>query len=187
MYERGAFTHAETVATAAVLQFYAVGLVGYSVVRIASPAFYAIGRSQVPVVVSALTVVVNALLNVFLADVLSYRGLALGTSLAALVNAGLLLVLLRRHLGGLDGARIGTAAVKIAVAALVMGGAALAIDRAVTGWVASTSLSAQLLRVGTSIGGALAVLAGVAYALRITALTEALDLVRRRVRGRTSV
>src|SRR5678816_3030145 len=40
IFERGAFHASDTVATAAALRCYAVGLVGYSVVRIASPVFY---------------------------------------------------------------------------------------------------------------------------------------------------
>ena len=47
---------ADTAATAAALQFYALGLVGYSVVRIASPVFYALGENRTPVKVSVATV-----------------------------------------------------------------------------------------------------------------------------------
>ena len=45
------FTAADTAATAAALQLYAIGLVGYSVVRIVSPTFYALQRSRIPVMV----------------------------------------------------------------------------------------------------------------------------------------
>ena len=88
MYERGAFTPRDTLATAAALQFYAVGLLGYSVVRIASPTFYALGRNRTPVIVSIIAVLVNAALNfVLVRTCMGYRGLALGTSIAALFNA----------------------------------------------------------------------------------------------------
>ena len=60
IFERGRFTAADTAATAAALQFYALGLLGYSVVRIVSPTFYALGRSRTPVMVSVITVLVNA-------------------------------------------------------------------------------------------------------------------------------
>ena len=53
IFERGSFTPADTAATASALKFYAIGLLGYSVVRIVSPAFYALGRSRTPVMVSA--------------------------------------------------------------------------------------------------------------------------------------
>jgi putative peptidoglycan lipid II flippase len=182
MFERGAFTHAETVGTAAALQFYAIGLVGYSVVRIASPAFYALGKNRVPVVVSVLTMAVNVGLNVLLVRSLGYRGLALGTSLAAIFNGGLLLILLRRHLAGLEGARIASVVARIVVASAGMGATALAIDRGMQALVAGPSLVAQLVRVGSSIGGAVAVLTLLAYVLRIGPLTDALDLVRRRLR-----
>ena len=49
IFERNAFTPADTAATAAALQFYALGLLGYSVVRIASPTFYALGQNRTPV------------------------------------------------------------------------------------------------------------------------------------------
>ena len=74
IFEHGEFTAADTVATAAALQFYAIGLVGYSVVRIISPTFYALGRSRVPVMVSALSVLVNVALNVTLVRFIGYRG-----------------------------------------------------------------------------------------------------------------
>ncbi len=106
IFERSAFTAADTAATAAALQFYALGLVGYSVVRIASPVFYALGENRTPVKVSVATVAVNAALNIVLVRFIGYRGLALGTSVAALFNAALLMFLLRRRLGGLDGRRV---------------------------------------------------------------------------------
>jgi len=62
LFEHGRFTPADTLATAAALQFYAIGLVGYSVVRITSPMFYAFGRNRIPVIVSVVTVLVNAAL-----------------------------------------------------------------------------------------------------------------------------
>ena len=75
-------------------------------VRIASPAFYALGSNRTPVIVSIVTVAANAVLNVMLVRTMGYTGLALGTSIAALLNAGLLLVLLRRHLEGSKDARV---------------------------------------------------------------------------------
>ena len=56
IFERGSFTTADTLSTAAALQFYALGLVGYSVVRIVSPTFYALGRARTPVIISATSV-----------------------------------------------------------------------------------------------------------------------------------
>ena len=128
MYQRGAFLPSDTIAAAGALQFYALGLLGYSVVRIASPAFYAFGESRTPVTISFVTVLANAALNFALVNVMGYRGLALGTSIAALLNAGLLLVMLRRRLGGIEGGAIAGALARIAVAAALMGAAAAGAD-----------------------------------------------------------
>jgi len=56
LLERRAFTASDTAATAAAVQLYAIGLIGYSIVRITSPTFYALGRNKTPVMVSVATV-----------------------------------------------------------------------------------------------------------------------------------
>jgi putative peptidoglycan lipid II flippase len=66
IFERGAFLPADTLATAAALQFYALGLIGYSVVRITSPAFYALGQPLTPIKVSVASMLANVVLNLVL-------------------------------------------------------------------------------------------------------------------------
>src|ERR1019366_2725495 len=73
LFERGHFLPSDTMQTAAALRFYALGLVGYSTVRIASPTFYALRRSRVPVVVSVCTIAVNVILSVALVRVMGDR------------------------------------------------------------------------------------------------------------------
>ena len=80
LFERGHFLPADTAATAAALQCYALGLVGYSAARIVSPTFYALRQSRVPVVVSVAAIATNIVLNVLLVERLGFRGLALGTA-----------------------------------------------------------------------------------------------------------
>ena len=102
-----------TAGIAAALMGYAPGLIGYSAVKIASPTFYALRDSRTPVTVGLIAIGLNVALNLFLVRSLSYGGLALGTGIAALANAGILFWLLRRRLGGLDDARVMTALLKI--------------------------------------------------------------------------
>jgi putative peptidoglycan lipid II flippase len=182
IFERGAFTAADTQATAAAVQFYAIGLIGYSVVRIASPTFYALGRSRVPVIVSLFTVVVNAVLNIVLVRVMGYAGLALGTSIAAIFNASVLLILLHRNLSGLNEGRILASLARIVLASAAMGGAAFLADRSLEGWLPGQSLPLQILKVAAAIGTALAVLASSAWILRIREFHEGVSLVMRRLR-----
>jgi putative peptidoglycan lipid II flippase len=185
IFERSAFTAADTAATAAALQFYALGLVGYSVVRIASPVFYALGENRTPVKVSVATVAVNAALNIVLVRFIGYRGLALGTSVAALFNAALLMFLLRRRLSGLDGRRVVSSFVRILIASIVMALAVALVDSAGATWLAGSALSRQIARLGASIMVALAVLAAAAHILHIPEFREGVALVTRKLGRRT--
>ena len=182
IFERRAFTPEDTAATAAALQFYAIGLVGYSVVRIASPTFYALNESRTPVKVSIASVLVNAGLNIALVRVLGYRGLALGTSIAALVNAVTLLVLLRRRLDGLEERRVLVSFAKITLASLAMGAAALGVDRYSAAWLPGDGLLPQVVRLAAAIAIAVAVLAAAAHLLHIDEFRRGLALVTSRFR-----
>ena len=77
LFQRGHFLGADTVPTAEAVRLYAAGLVGYSAVRIASPTFYALRRSRVPVIVSMCTVALNIALSVTLVHLMGFLGLAL--------------------------------------------------------------------------------------------------------------
>jgi putative peptidoglycan lipid II flippase len=182
LFERGKFTPDATLATAAVLQFYAIGLVGYSVTRIASPTFYALGRNRTPVVVSVATMALNIALNVVLSRRYGVRGLALGTSIAALFNAGVLLVLLRQRLGGLHGARLMSAFARITIAAGAMGIAALLTLQALLNWLPGSGVTLQAIRLAMAIGMALLVLAATATLLHIREFKDAFGLLADRLR-----
>ena len=182
IFERGQFTAADTEATAGALQFYAIGLVGYSIVRIVSPTFYALQRSRIPVMVSAGSVVVNITLNLALVRVMGYRGLALGTSVTALINAGAQLWLLRREIHGLEGRRMLASAARVAVASAVMAAAAWGSYALAEAWLPGTSLLRQIVRLAASIGISLGTLAGAAQLLGIPEFGEARDLVLGRLR-----
>jgi hypothetical protein len=156
-----------------------------TIVRIVSPIFYALGRSRTPVIVSALTVLVNAGLNIALVRVLGFRGLALGTSIAALFNAVTLLVVLRNHLQGIHDGRILGAFARISIAAGAMGVVAALLSQLLeTRWPGS-ALLLQVVRLSITIGVALVVLGLASWLLRIREFNEGMALVARRL-GRRS-
>ncbi len=183
IFERAAFTPADTLATAAALQFYALGLIGYSIVRITSPVFYAVGQNRTPVLVSVATVLANALLNIALVRVMGYRGLALGTSIAALFNAALLMFFLRRRLNGIDGGRVTGSLGRIVIASAAMGAAAVGVEAAAAAWLPGNGLLVQVVRLSATIAAAIGVLAAAAYVLRIREFHDGLALVTRRFRA----
>ncbi|WAS98795.1 murein biosynthesis integral membrane protein MurJ [Nannocystis punicea] len=101
IYEGGRFGAAESAAVAVILQAYAIGLAPYSMVKIVAPAFYAIDRPRVPLIASFASVAVNIGFNALTYERLGAPGLALGTSLGALVNLTLLRAFYRREIGAL--------------------------------------------------------------------------------------
>ena len=186
IFERGSFTPADTQATALALTCYAPGIVGYAAVRLAVPSFYALGTSLTPAVVSVGSVGLNIVLNLVLVRVLGYQGLALGTAIAALANAALLLALLRQRLGGLDGARIANSFARIAVAAMVMGAAVWLSDRWFTDRWPGAGVWTQVLMVGSEIGIGLAVLGAAAQLLGVAEFNQARQRVLARLNGTRS-
>jgi putative peptidoglycan lipid II flippase len=182
LFERGLFLPSDTAATAAAVRLYAIGLVGYSTSRIASPTFYALGESRVPAMVSGGVIVVNAIASVLLVRAIGFEGLALGTSIAAIANAGTLVWLLRRRLNGLDGRRLAVTFTKVTASAVVMGVAAVAIQQAMDRGGPALTTGAQVVRLAASIGGALAALAAMAKLLRVDEFDDAVGMILGRVR-----
>ena len=173
IFERGRFSTVDTANTAAALMFYAPGLVGYSAVKMAVPSLYALKDSRTPMMVSITTVILNLGLNIELVQVMSFRGLALGTAISAICNAAILLWVLRGRLGGLDGGRVGLAMSKIAVASALMGLAAWGTDWTIATGLPSHVLPVLALRVGASIGVGVVVLDIAARAIHIEEFMEA--------------
>jgi putative peptidoglycan lipid II flippase len=183
LLERGHFGPTDTAATAAALMCYAPGLIGYSAVKIASPTFYSLGDSRTPVIASAVAVAANLALNLTLVRVLGFRGLALGTAIAAMLNATILLVWLRQRLNGLDARRNVRAIAAILVASIAMGIAVWFTQQVLESAVAGRGTLVRAFRVFTSIAAGMIVLTWAARLLRIEEFDEALDRVASRLIG----
>jgi putative peptidoglycan lipid II flippase len=90
--------------TALALRAYAAGLVGFSVVKILAPAFFAREDTKTPVRIAIVAMILNLILSIGLAWYLTtsgfsspHVGLAAATSIAAVLNALLLYRALRRE------------------------------------------------------------------------------------------
>ncbi|WP_294948972.1 murein biosynthesis integral membrane protein MurJ [Sulfurivirga sp.] len=90
LFHYGAFTDTDVAQSARSLVAYALGLVGFILVKVLAPAFYALKDMKTPVRIAVIALVANTVLNLMLIWPLAHAGLALATSLSAFVNAGLL-------------------------------------------------------------------------------------------------
>jgi len=183
LYEHGRFNADMTRQTAGALQFYAIGLVSYSALKVLTPAFYAIGKRNTPMIVSFLAIGTNLFLNWLFTFRLGWghRGLAFSTSLVATINFLLLYALMRRHTGQLETGRLLGSLLKICVAgcllALVCWGANYFW---LNQWEQMRLLQKIIILFGT-IAVAGAVFFVTAFFLRIAEVREVFGLVRRKL------
>jgi putative peptidoglycan lipid II flippase len=182
IYQRGQFNAQSTLMTAGALAFYAPGILGYSIVKIASPSFYSLREARTPVLISVTSIVVNLALNLWLNSIYSFRGLALGTAISANVNAALLLYFLSKRLGNGDFPRILRTLLKTSVAAAAMGVATYYAQAWLHTVFAAPHLTHRLIRVGGAIGVGLGVLAASAHLLRLEEFSVAMARVLGRLR-----
>jgi putative peptidoglycan lipid II flippase len=181
IYQHGRFTAEATMHTAEALRFYAIGLVGYSAVKVLAPAFYALDKRNLPMLVSLLSIAVNFCLNWFftLNLGLGHRGLALSTSLVAITNFLILYAMMRRYTGRLEtGAMIKTLA-KLLLAGALLAGICLLAQHFI---FAPTDLTVWRkvfgLLVTITVGSA--AFFGAAYLLHVAELRDVVELVRGR-------
>ena len=99
LFEHGAFTPTDRTAVAAALLAFSFGLPAYVLNKALTPAFFGRHDTKTPVIASSIALVFNIAINIALMKPLGHVGIALGTSIAAWVNAaGLGITLSRRGL-----------------------------------------------------------------------------------------
>ena len=182
IYQHGRFTAEMTRQTAGALQFYAIGLVSYAVLKVLTPAFYAIGKRNTPMVVSFLAIGANLFLNWLFTFRLGWghRGLAFSTSLVATINFLLLYALMRRHTRRLE-----TRQTLISLGKICLAGAALALVCWLANywWLDAWAGLRFFQRLATLlIAIALAAMSffAVAFWLRVSEVQDIIDVFRRR-------
>ena len=90
LFERGAFTHADTLATAQALAAFAAGLPAFVLIKVFSPAFFAREDTQTPMRYAATSVIINIALAMALFPFIKHVDIALATTVASWVNVLLL-------------------------------------------------------------------------------------------------
>ena len=96
LFEHGKVTGADVIETARAVSFYAIGVPAFCAIHLLTRAFYALGDTRTPMRIVTRLVLCNIALNFALVFPMGVSGLALATSLTALLNAVLLGVSLAR-------------------------------------------------------------------------------------------
>ena len=193
LFERGRFSATDTLETARVLRFYAAGLVGYAALKVIVPAFYALGKARKPMIVSFIGIAVNFFLCSALTSAgpvdfgwidLKAKGLALATSCSAVLNAIILMLMLRallekridfhETLGGL---------LRVACASAIMGFAVFSLLQLFHVFRMPGLLWSNILQLLLLVGvGALVFLAAARF-LKLQEVRELTDLILKKIYG----
>jgi len=99
IYEHGIFSRAATTMTSSALLYYSIGLFAYACVRLITMSFYALKDTKTPVKIGIYIVFINITLDLILIRYLAHSGLALATSVAAILNLIILLKVLQDKIG----------------------------------------------------------------------------------------
>ena len=101
LFERGEFGLESVRSTADALLYYSTGLWAYASARIAVSTFYALRDARTPFRLALICIIVKAILSLVLVGFLDYKGLALATSAASVLNLVALARALQAKLGGI--------------------------------------------------------------------------------------
>lgn len=127
LYERGAFTAADTPNTANALAIFALGLPAFVLIKVFSPAFFAREDTKTPMRFAVISLTANtagsiALFFLFRSlEIMPHLGIAVATTLGGWMNAGMLWLSLHRQGHFAIDRRASRSLPKIVVSSLVMG------------------------------------------------------------------
>lgn len=178
LFYGGEFSDYDVRMTALSLQAFSLGLIGFSLVKILAPAYFAREDTKTPVKIGLIALAVNFVLSVVLAYGLSrsgyegtHAGLALATSVAAMVNAWLLYHGLRRDRVFAHGRGWSSLLWQFAGANLLMIVTLLSLHRPLEWWLQSGLVDRSIwLAVTIAVGCGVYLLALLALGLRPAAL-----------------
>jgi putative peptidoglycan lipid II flippase len=183
IFEQGAFSAEDTLATAQTLSLYAVGLFAYSANKVLVPAFYAIDRTRYPVIASFMAIAVNiAIINATI-DSFQHLAIAMSTSCTMILNFFFLFIVLHLKLGDLPLKKMFSGLVKIilATAGLTL---LLFISLSVLKSPLSGNKMSQLIAVLAIIASAAAFYGLMLYLLRLQEAMMFVNMLRKKIKAR---
>ena len=166
LFERGAFTAADTQATAAMLSALALGLPAYVMIKVLHPRYFAREDTKTPMIYAGVAMASTAILSFVLFLAVGFTGIAIASMLSGWINVGLLIATLKRRDGFKPDQTFRRRFAGICAASAVMGGVVFVLVKLLDPWFAPTSgLPAQGAALITLVGVGLLVYLGTAELL----------------------
>lgn len=112
-----------TVLTGITLSMFAFSIFAQSIVNVLARGFYALYDTKTPVAISVISILINTLLSLYFIKILGLPvwSLGLSTSIASILNASVLYILLDKKVAGFSKAELFFPAIKMFIAAVFAG------------------------------------------------------------------
>jgi putative peptidoglycan lipid II flippase len=117
----GRFDAASVNLTSRALFFYSIGLFAYGTTKILQSCFFAMRDTVTPTKIAFIALVLNIILNSILMFPLKIAGIALATSISAIISMLILFNILRKRLEGWDIKEVIISFLRIMAASIAMG------------------------------------------------------------------
>ena len=174
LFGRGAFDQTDLELTAYALMFYSLGIVGLGVREILSKAFYSLQDTKTPMINAGIALVLNIILNFILSFYLGIGGLALATSISAIMCALLLFLHFQRKFGDIGVVMLSIDFFKIVLASILMGAFCFFLNDSIV------QVTATWVALVITVFFGCVVYAVLVYCFNVTGIREvALELKRR--------
>lgn len=177
LFERGAFTAADTQATAQAVALYATGVPAFILLKAVAPIYYAHEDAKTPLRYALWGMALNTILAIVGAWLWDWRAIPLATAAAAWFNLALLWRGAAKDPARVIDAKLKRRAPRFLLAALIMGGLVWAADRAIMPGLAGSSL--RYLALGGIVAAAMAVYGGLLILTGAGSLAEVKAALRR--------
>ncbi|MDX6690012.1 MAG: putative peptidoglycan lipid flippase [Solirubrobacteraceae bacterium] len=184
VYQRGQFDTGSTKLVAEALFWFSFSLPFAGVNLLLTRTFFSVRRPWLPTKLSAMSLVVNAVVALALYKPFGIAGIVLGTAVGSAAMTWGQVIYLRRGLNGrLEGRETLDALIRILLASAALAGVAYLLWAGLDDLL-GRSLIAQIISVGTGLLAGLAVYCAAVLALRVPEASQIRDLVRARIRSR---
>lgn len=181
LFERGAFDESATQMTSIALAMYSVGLVAYGLRDITNKVFYSLQDTKTPMIYGAVAMGLNIVFNIILSQFMGHAGLALGTSLSAIICTILLYINLGKKIGNFGQAKIIKTSLKALIAAIIMG----VITKYTYGYIDSilgVSLINNIISLGSSILIGAIVYTAIIIILKVDEVNMIKDMINQKLK-----
>ena len=118
VFQRGSFNSESTILTSGVFAFYSIGILFIACNTVITNLFYGYGNTRTPMLISFANLAINITLNLVLIRIMGINGLALATSLSAVLTFFIRFVAVLRYID-LDIKHLIISTIKISVVAIL--------------------------------------------------------------------